>query len=262
MTDSVGDSPNLSVIVTVYTELLSIVETVERLLKSGGSNLGEILLVVAPKASDETKQICADLAAKYDIIRVHIQNRFPGAGWAVQEGMKLARFDYVAIMSADLETEPEAIQRMFEKMLQTNADVVIANRWDKLQGGFHNYDPFKYVCNWLFQQTFKRIYRTHISDLTYGLKILRKDVIDSIAWESQFHEIFIETTVKPLKMGFRVEQVPTVWIGRREGRSVNTFLRNFGYVRLALKVAGGGLGGRTEFPTAGLAIDGQERNSA
>ena len=108
--------------------------------------------MVAPRASDETKQICADLAARHDIVKVHIQTRNPGAGWAIQEGMKLARFDYVAMMSADLETEPEAIQRMYEKMLQTDAAVVVANRWDKHQGGFQNYHPVKYVCNWIFSR--------------------------------------------------------------------------------------------------------------
>lgn len=51
-----------------------------------------------------------------------------------------------------------------------------------------------------------------------------------------FHEIFIETTVKPLKAGYRFEQVPSVWIGRREGVSRNTFLRNFKYVQVALDV--------------------------
>jgi dolichol-phosphate mannosyltransferase len=257
----VGDNPDLSTVVTVYTESLSIIETVDRLLKSGPPNQREILLVVAPKASEETKKICADLAAKHDIVRFHIQTRFPGAGWALQEGMKLARYDAVAIMSADLETEPEAVARMYWKMVETGADVVIGNRWARTGGGFHNYDPLKYVCNWIFQQIFKRIYRTRVSDLTYGFKILRKHVINSIQWESQFHEIYIETTVKPLKMGYRVEQVPTVWIGRREGRSVNTLLRNFGYVRLALRVAAAPASA-TAVPAPALALEIEEGDNA
>jgi hypothetical protein len=54
-------------------------------------------------------------------------------------------------------------------------------------------------------------------------------------WEGTMHEICIETTVKPLKKGYYLEQVPTVWVGRREGRSVNTFFKNFRYVKMGLK---------------------------
>jgi len=228
----------LSVVVTVYTESVSVIETVDRLLKNDRGGLREILLVVSPRSSKETMQICENLAASHSMVRLHIQQKVPGVGLALQEGMKLATQDCVAIMSGDLETEPEAVERMFQKMKETGADVVIGSRWDK-GGGFQNYDRIKYVLNWIFQKMFKVIYRTHINDLTYGFKILRKHVIDSIEWESSFHEIYIETTIKPLKKGYHLEQVPTVWIGRREGQSVNTFFRNFGYVKLALKVQAG-----------------------
>jgi glycosyltransferase involved in cell wall biosynthesis len=228
----------LSVVVTVYTESVSVIETVDRLLKNDRGGLREILLVVSPRSSIETMQICENLAASHSMVHLHIQEKVPGVGLALQEGMRLAAQNCVAIMSGDLETEPEAVERMFQKMKETGADVVIGSRWDK-GGGFQNYDRIKYVLNWMFQKMFKVIYRTHINDLTYGFKILRKHVIDSIEWESQFHEIYIETTIKPLKKGYHLEQVPTIWIGRTEGRSVNTFFRNFGYVKLALKVQAG-----------------------
>ncbi len=228
----------LSVVVTVYTESVSVIETIDRLQRSDKGNIREILLVVSPRASKETMKICQDLAAEHPTVQLHIQQHVPGVGWALREGMAMATQECVCIMSGDLETEPEAVERMFQKMKETGADVVIGSRWDK-GGGFQNYDRIKYVLNWIFQKMFKVIYWTHINDLTYGFKILRKHVIDSIEWESAFHEIYIETTVKPLKRGYRLEQVPTVWIGRREGQSVNTFMRNFGYVKLALKVQAG-----------------------
>jgi glycosyltransferase involved in cell wall biosynthesis len=231
------DKPSLSVVVTVYTETVSVIETVERLLRSDGqASIQEIILIIAPRASAETKQICEDLARRYGVVKARIQQSGPGVGRGLREAMlTAAAHDCVAIMAGDLETEPEAVIRMYHKMLETGADVVIANRW--LQGGgFQGYDPIKLVCNWFFQKIFQVIYLTRISDLTYGFKLLRSEVIRSVAWESDRHPIFIETTVKPLRLGYRLEQVPTVWIGRHEGESVNTFLRNFDYVKLALRV--------------------------
>ncbi len=225
----------LSVVVTVFSETFSVVETVDRLIKSNTGALREIILTVSPRSSAECLRICRQLAEDHELVRFHLQQQTPGVGWALREGMALAKYDCVAIMSGDLETEPEAVERMYQKMVETGADVIVGNRWAK-GGGFQNYGRVKFVCNWVFQKAFKVVYGTHIGDLSYGFKILRRHVIDAIDWESTLHEIYIETTVKPLKSGYRFEQVPTVWIGRREGKSVNKFHRNFGYVKLAIKV--------------------------
>lgn len=233
-----GAEPALSVVVTVYAETRSIIATVERLLASTGTELGEILLVASPRSPEETLRICHDLAKAYEVVRVCIQQNAPGVGWALREGMALARHECVAIMSGDLETEPEAVARMFQKMKESGADVVVGSRWMK-GGGFQNYNSVKYICNWIFQHIFRVVYVTPITDLTYGFKILKKHVIHSIPWESEFHEIYIETTVKPIRRGYLVQQVPTVWIGRTEGTSVNGFFRNFEYVKLALRVRAG-----------------------
>jgi glycosyltransferase involved in cell wall biosynthesis len=227
--------PGLSVVVTVYNETVSIVETVERLLNTDEGELREILLVLAEKAGYETRRICSELANRFEIVRVHIQSTGPGVGRALREGMLRASQDWVAIMSADLETEPEAVNRMYRKMRETGADVVIGSRWEK-GGSFKNYNRMKLICNWIFQKVFQLVYRTKLNDLTYGFKLLHSSVIRSIPWESTHHTIYIETTLKPLLYGCRVEQIPTVWIGRREGSSVNSFFRNFEYVQLALRL--------------------------
>ena len=67
-------------------------------------------------------------------------------------------------------------------------------------------------------------------------KILNENLVRSIKWEGVMHEIFIETTLKPLQSGCHIEQVPTRWTGRQEGHSKNSFLRNLRYVLLAIKL--------------------------
>ncbi len=223
----------LSVIVTVYSETFSVKETVERLLRGDRGYTQEILLVVSPKSSPESFAMCKELGKRHPKVKVHTQERTPGVGWAYREGMARAKGNYLALMSGDLETEPEAVDRMVRKIEETGADCVIASRWLP-GGGFVNYDKKKLVLNWMFQKLFRILYRTKLTDLTYGFKILKKEVADRIHWEGTLHEIFIETTVKPLKAGFDFEEVPSVWVGRKEGVSKNTFWRNFRYIRLAI----------------------------
>jgi dolichol-phosphate mannosyltransferase len=225
----------LSIVVTVFSETFSLRETVDILLSRDRGYIHEIILLTSPRASQETFAICRECEQRDPRIRTVIQKNNPGIGWAYREGMLAATGNYVALMAGDLETEPAAIDRMVDKIIATGCDGVIANRWLP-GGGFTNYDPLKLVLNWIFQKIFSVLFWTKLGDLTFGFKILSRKIVEQVHWESTLHETCIETTVKPLKLGFYIEQVPSVWVGRREGVSVNGFFRNFRYVRLALKV--------------------------
>lgn len=227
---------NLSIVITVYGETFSVRETIERLLKNERGYIKEIIIVISPKSGKESFRISEEIVKKYpNKLFLHIQKNNPGAGWAYREGMQMAKGDYVTLMSGDLETEPEAVDRMVRVIEETGCDCVTTSRWLP-GGGFENYDKKKLILNWIFQKTFKILFRTHLTDITYGFKTLKKNVINSIKWEGVLHEIFIETTVKPLRKNFYIEEIPTVWIGRREGVSKNSFIKNFRYILLALKV--------------------------
>jgi glycosyltransferase involved in cell wall biosynthesis len=225
----------LSVVVTVFSETFSINETIKRLLEHDRGYILEIILLTSPRASKETLDIARAAALKNSKVKVVMQQNNPGIGWAYREGMDAALGNYIVLMAADLETEPEAVDRMVKKIEETGCDEVIANRWLK-GGGFTGYEPLKLVLNWFFQKIFKILFWTELGDLTFGFKILSRELAKKINWQGVRHEICIETTVKPLKAGYYIEQVASVWVGRREGTSVNKLLANFRYVIMALKV--------------------------
>ncbi|MFZ5563670.1 MAG: glycosyltransferase family 2 protein [Thermodesulfobacteriota bacterium] len=225
----------LSVIITVYSETAALAETVERLLSRDRGYIHEVLLVVSPASSQACMSMCRQLADRHPLVKVIVQRRNPGLGRAFREGMEAATGTHVAMLSADLETEPEAVDRMVREVESSGCDVAVASRWLP-GGGFARYSPVKLLLNWLFQKVFSRLYATGIGDLTYGLKILDKSLADRIRWEGTLHEICIETTVKPIRYGYAVRQVPTVWAGRTEGVSRNSFFKNLRYVWLAVKV--------------------------
>lgn len=220
---------------TVYGETFSVTQTIERILKLNRGYIHEIIIAISPRSSKESFDVCNSLAEKYPFVKVLVQKNNPGAGWAYREGMAAATGNFITLMSGDLETEPEAVDRMVKKIEETDCDGVMTSRW--LPGGaLVNYDKKKMVLNWFFQKIFRIVYWTKLTDLTYGFKTLSKEVVDSIKWSGTLHEIFIETTVKPLKKGYKLEEIATVWIGRKEGASKNTFMRNFRYISLAIKV--------------------------
>jgi len=136
----------LSIVVTVYSETFSIDETLKILLGLDRGYIQEILLLVSPRASEETFSICRQWEAREARVKMVVQQNNPGIGWAYREGMQAAKGNFVALMAGDLETEPDAVDRMVQKVVETGCDEVIANRWLP-GGGFTNYDPLKLALN-------------------------------------------------------------------------------------------------------------------
>ena len=91
------------------------------------------------------------------------QQNNPGIGWAYREGMQAARVQLRGALMAEraAQTEPAAVDRMVQKVVETGCDEVIANRW-MAGGGFTNYDPLKLFLNWIFQKAFRVLFWTRI----------------------------------------------------------------------------------------------------
>src|SRR6056297_426003 len=102
----------LSIIITVFSETAALMETIDRLLARDRGYIHEILLVVSPLSSSECRAICRALTENHAPVHLLVQQHNPGVGRAVREGFAAASCTHLAVVSADLETEPEAVDRM------------------------------------------------------------------------------------------------------------------------------------------------------
>lgn len=229
----------ISVILPVYSETDSLRRLTEKLTALLRERLHEIIFVVSPRCTGETFSIAEELARKYPRVKNRQQRENPGLGLAVRQGLAEASGTHVLMMDSDGEMDPATAPLMVEKMVETGCDMVVASRWMK-GGGVKGYSPIKYFLNRLFQVIFRILYRTKIHDLTLGFKLARRDKIGNIRWNSIFHEIAAETTLRPIKLGYYAEEVPTVWVRRKTGVSKNPFIRNFRYVKKAFEILTGG----------------------
>jgi dolichol-phosphate mannosyltransferase len=223
----------ISVVLPVYSETDSVRQVVDWLMATLGGKLLEIIIVASPKSSPESRQVCEALTVRYPQVRLESQRVNPGLGNAVRQGLARTRGDWVLMMDSDGEMENETVLRMIDKLAEDDYQLVVASRWIR-GGGFSGYGGFKYYLNWAFQQIFRIIFWTGLHDLTYGFKLLRGDLARDIEWEGTLHEIACETTLKPVRLGVPVAEVPSRWTARTQGVSKNSFLRNFRYVRTAL----------------------------
>jgi dolichol-phosphate mannosyltransferase len=225
----------ISVVLPVFSETDTVGDITCWLRKRLAGQLEEIVIVLSPRSDPRSQAICEGLARADGRIRLHVQRHNPGLGHAVREGMQLVRGNVVLLMDSDGEMEIETVSRMIAEMARGNHGLVVASRWIR-GGGFTGYSRLKYGLNWAFQQLFRILHGTRIHDLTYGFKLMRAELARGIAWEGTLHEVACETTLKPVRLGVSVAEVPSKWTRRCQGTSKNTFLRNFRYVAMALKI--------------------------
>jgi dolichol-phosphate mannosyltransferase len=225
----------IGVVLPVYSETATVRQIVDWLRENLENQLEEILIVLSPRSAAPSREVCEGLAAEDPLIRLHVQEHNPGLGHAVREGLARIQGNLVLLMDSDGEMENETVLRMLAVMTAGGPALVVASRWEK-GGGFVGYSRLKCLLNWGFQQFFRVLFWTSIRDLTYGFKLMRAELARRIAWEGTLHEIASETTLKPIRLGVSVAQVPSRWTARAQGASKNTFWRNFRYVAMAVKI--------------------------
>lgn len=223
----------VSVILPLMDETVSLRSTVAVLLAENRAHLSEILIVVCDKTSPDALQTAEELRFESpSLIRIRSQKR-PYLGGALRDGFEWSSGTHIVMMASDLETDPATVKDLIARASE-GYDIVTATRWGG--GGFRNYNLLKYALNWIFQRMFSIVYGTKLSDLTFGFRIFKAEWVKCIQWEELRHPFFLESLLKPVRLGAKVAEIPTTWRARREGVSHNSFLRNFGYFRIALKI--------------------------
>ncbi len=229
------DFKNVTVLLPVMDETYSLSRTMETILDTCNANdLAEFIILACERTTAEARKTAEALVEKYSsVVRVYIHNqKLPFVGGAFREGFDLALGSHLVVMSSDLETDPHLIKDFIQYAKEFPDYITTASRWKK-GGGFENYNKIKLVCNWIFEHLIGWFYFSELSDLTYGFRIFPTKLVKQIKWEELKHPFFLETALKPLRLGVKFKEVPVHWVARTEGMSQNPFFANFRYFKTA-----------------------------
>jgi glycosyltransferase involved in cell wall biosynthesis len=231
--------PRVSIIMPVMDETTSLRETVEIVMHENGPAIHEIICVTSKFSTPAALAVCHELAGEWPGIVVVRQQTRPYLGGALQDAYEWATGSHLLLMASDLETPPHDAQRLIAES-RKGWDIVATTRWQG-DGGFRGYNPVKYVANWMFQKLIGALYHTSLTDLTFGYRIYRAEVLRNHEWSEFRHPFLLECLLRPLRRGATATEIPVFWEPRREGESHNPFWRNFLYFRIALRLrfAGG-----------------------
>jgi dolichol-phosphate mannosyltransferase len=207
------------IIVPTYNEK----ENVEALLERIFAYVPQCdVLIVDDNSPDGTGAIADEAAARDP--RVHVMHRGgkQGLGSAYVAGFRYALDrDYEAVfeMDADFSHNPESLPVFLHEL--ENADLVLGSRY--LYGVTVVNWPLKRLILSYSANVYSRIITgMRVKDLTGGFKCFRRRVLESIDWSrvrSDGYAFQIEITFKAWRKGFRIREIPIVFVDRKAGES-------------------------------------------
>jgi glycosyltransferase involved in cell wall biosynthesis len=209
--------PLLSVIVACYNERGTIAELVRRV---AAVPIAKEILIVDDGSTDGSYEVIQQIAAREECVRVFRQERNRGKGAALRIGIGQARGDVVLIQDADLEYEPAEYPRLLQPILDGGADVVYGSRFEGFPRRVMLYwhTVGNHLLTWLSNVTTN----LNLTDMGTGYKVFRREVIQSIALESDRFGFEAEITAKLARRGYRIYEVPVSYHGREywEGKKI------------------------------------------
>ena len=183
------------------------------------------ILVVDDSSPDGTAEIVEELQADCANLHLLSRNEKTGLGSAYIAGFNYAlERDYEAVvqMDADMSHDPKDVPLLIEAI--ENADLAIGSRYIS---GIN-------VVNWPLQRLIisyganiytRLVTRLPVRDATGGFKCWRREALEAINLDgvrSQGYSFQIEMTYRAWLKGFRITEIPIIFVDRTVGESKMT----------------------------------------
>ncbi len=180
------------------------------------------ILIVDDNSPDGTAKFVEDLASRNNRIHILKREKKMGLGTAYIAGFKYAlinNYDYIFEMDADFSHNPSEIEN-FLAAIKDN-DLVLGSRY------IHGVRVLNWPMRRLLLSFFASVYTRIITgmpvrDATGGFKCFRKQVLEAIDLDkvkSNGYSFQIEMTFKAYAKGFKIKEIPIVFVDRVKGKS-------------------------------------------
>ncbi len=167
------------------------------------------ILIVDDGSPDRSGEIADELAREHASIRVIHHGKNQGYGAAVRSGLAASRFEYICLTDGDDEYEVEDFKKLLK--LRDRYDLIITFRYKKI------YSSTRIFVSWVYNKLLRVLFRTPFRDVSTGLRMIRKSVVEDLELESTSSFVGAEIAIKAMLKGYRVGEV-----------GIQTFPRVFG----------------------------------
>ena len=181
------------------------------------------VLIVDDNSPDGTGVIADEIAREDPRVQVIHREGKLGLGTAYITGFKWAMersYDYIFEMDADFSHDPRHLPEFLAAI--QGADVVLGSRYLQGRVTVVNWPMTRLMLSYLANIYARLFTGLPIWDLTGGFKCFRRRVLEAIDLSqvvSNGYAFQIEMSVRAWRKGFKLREIPIVFVDRTEGQS-------------------------------------------
>lgn len=184
------------------------------------------ILVIDDGSPDGTASIVKRLQAEMYADRLFLIEREGklGLGTAYIRGFQWAlehTYEFIFEMDADFSHAPSDLPRLYDACQKEGFDVAIGSRY--VSGvNVVNWPIGRVLMSYFASKYVRLVTGFHIHDTTAGFKCYRRKVLETIPLNKirfKGYAFQIEMKYTAFKIGFKIKEVPVVFVNRREGVS-------------------------------------------
>ena len=210
------------VVIPTYNEK----ENIEKITRKVFSLEGDFhILVVDDGSPDGTADIVKGLQNEFPE-RLHLIQRSGKLGlgtayitafkWAVEKG-----YGYVFEMDADFSHNPDDLIRLYKACAEDGADLSIGSRYCNGVSVI-NWPIGRVVMSYFASYYVRKVLRMKVYDCTAGFVCYTRKVLETLNLDKvkmKGYGFQIEMKYSTYKLGFRIKEVPIIFVDRKEGTS-------------------------------------------
>ena len=199
-----------------FNEKNSITQTIHKVLQL---NFLHELIIVDDCSTDGTRELLETINDPRVVLIFHAKNQ--GKGAALQTGFKRATGEFVGVQDADLEYDPNDLEKFLTPLINGQADAVFGSRFRSGEIGRVLY-YWHSLGNRFLTTISNMTTNLNLTDMETCYKVIRKDLLDSIELKEKRFGFEPEITAKLAKKGARVYEVGISYYGRtyEEGKKI------------------------------------------
>lgn len=196
----------LSILVPAYNEEKRIVKALEQITSFNPTGWTKEIIVINDGSKDNTLKLINAFKNKIKIITYPINQ---GKGFAIRKGIEKATGNFILIQDADLEYNPKDIPKLLDKTKEF--DAIYGSRFLGTHKGISKTHLFG---NKFLSYSTSILYGQKITDMETGYKLIKTKIMKELKLVSNNFNIEPEITVKLLKKGIKIYEVPINYSAR------------------------------------------------
>ena len=230
---------SVSIVIPAYNEARRLPPTLAALedWRQGCGWSVEIIIVVEP-GRDRTRELATEAAACQPNLRVIVNEKHRGKGFAVRTGMRAATAALVFYMDADLSVPLREVDAFVEYFgAHPDVDVLFGNR-QHAESRITKYQSWvRRHLGQAFNAILRRLAMIGVHDTQCGFKAFRRPAAQVIFARQQIDGFAFDVEILLIahKLGFRIADLPVEWHNSPESK-VRIISDSFQMLRDALRI--------------------------